>query len=52
MKIPLYTHVFMYLWNLFLTKHAVHLHVLSGEASTQILSKEKGKGINITRRQI
>ena len=28
MKNPLCTYVFMYLWNLFLTKHAVHLHML------------------------
>ena len=28
MKIPLCTFVLMYLWNLFITKHAVDLHMI------------------------
>ena len=49
MKIPSCTNVFMYLWNLFLTKHAVLLYAWNGEASTQDFSKGEGKGIHITR---
>ena len=47
MKIPLFTHKFMYLWNILL-KHALHLHMLEvGKQAHKFLSEEEGKGIHI-----
>ena len=43
-QIPLCMYVFMYSWNLFLTKHAVHLHILKvGKQAHKFWVRERAR---------